>query len=673
MRTSSQPWSSRIAASRRASVVTALCVAIVGIAVVLGWCWNIPELKRLAPQLPNMAFNAAVAFAAAGGAPIALRSKRWSGRAWSRYIGYSLGTLVLLVGGLTLVEFLSGYDLHIDQLLVADDQHSYAYPGRPSPLTASCFALAGLSLLLLDRRPPVAQALALVQLFLASLAIGGYLFGVSALSGASGMLPLALHTAVALWLLALSLLMGNPSIGPMRLILSDLAGGVMFRRLLILPLVFVLVGRLIVEGSRIGLYDELFGFALMVVCGVMVSLVATSAVAQQLSRLDRAREGILRRLQRRFHATRASEVRQRALLDATSEVIYRMSPDWSRMIELKGRAFLADTAEPTQEWLNQYIYPEDQPLVMRTITAAVQARSIFELEHRVRRADGTVGWTFSRAVPLLDENGQILEWFGAASDVTERKNTEQRRVADQFISIVSHELRTPLTSIRGALGLILGTLAGELSEKMKTLLEIAQGNSERLMRLINDILDIDKIASGQMQFALRAADLSLLIRNTVHSFEAYAHKLDVRVEIESPEVGILALVDEDRFAQVLFNLLSNAVKFSPAGGTVKVSTRPSGQSVRVSVQDFGPGIPLEFRSRIFQRFSQADASSTRKVGGAGLGLHISRQIVEGMGGQLGFESEVGQGTTFWVQLPVPSARDVNPRSAAQSQPQLPPQ
>ena len=334
-----------------------------------------------------------------------------------------------------------------------------------------------------------------------------------------------------------------------------------------------------------------------------------------------------------------------------------MSPDWSRMIELKGRAFLTDTADPTQECLNQYTYPEDQPLVIRTITAAVQAKTIFELEHRVRRADGTVGWTFSRAVPLLDEKGEILEWFGAASDVTERKNTEQRRVADQFISVVSHELRTPLTSIRGALGLILGTMAGELSEKMKALLEIAQGNSERLMRLINDILDIDKIASGQMQFTLRATDLSPLIHNTVRSFETYAQKLDVRVEIESAEVGCLILVDDDRFAQVLFNLLSNAVKFSPTGGTVKVSTSVSSQSVRVSVQDFGPGIPLEFRSRIFQRFSQADSSSTRKVGGAGLGLHISRQIVEGMGGQLGFDSEVGQGTTFWVQLPLACRED----------------
>jgi len=598
-----------------------------------------------------MAFNAAIAFAAAGVALIALRSKRWTERAWSRYLGYSLGTLVLLIGGLTLVEFLSGLDLHIDQLLIADDQHSYSYPGRPSPLTACNLVLAGLSLLLLDRRPPVAQALALAQMVLASLAIGGYIFGVSSLVGPSGVLPLALHAAGALWLLALSLLMANPSTGPMRLLLSDLAGGVMFRRLLILPLVFVLVGRLIIEGSQRGLYDELFGFALMVVCGVMVSLVATSAVAQQLSRLDRAREATLRRLQRRLQATRTSEVRQRVLLDATSEVIYRMSPDWSWMIELKGRAFLADTAEPTQEWLNRYIYPEDQPLVMRTITAAVEAKAIFELEHRVRRADGTAGWTFSRAVPLLNEKGEILEWFGAASDVTERKDTEQRRVADQFISIVSHELRTPLTSIRGALGLILGTMAAELSEKLKALLEIAQGNSERLMRLINDILDIDKIASGQMQFTLRPADVSLLIHHTVRSFETYAPKLDVRVEIESTETGILVLVDEDRFTQVLFNLLSNAVKFSPTGGTVNVSTRVNDQSVRISVHDFGPGIPLEFRSRIFQRFSQADSSSTRKVGGAGLGLHISQQIVRGMGGQLGFESEEGQGATFWMQLP----------------------
>jgi CheY-like chemotaxis protein len=217
---------------------------------------------------------------------------------------------------------------------------------------------------------------------------------------------------------------------------------------------------------------------------------------------------------------------------------------------------------------------------------------------------------------------------------------------------VSHELRTPLTSIRGSLGLVLGVRAHELSEKVKSLIEIAYNNCERLVLLINDILDIDKIASGHMRFDFRSESLAAVTQQAVQANEAYARKFDVRIDLQPIDERIQVKVDAARYIQVLSNLLSNAAKFSSTGGSIQVKAEANGEHVRVSVEDHGSGIPEEFQSRIFGKFSQADASASRQKGGTGLGLHITKQLVERMNGRVGFTTEVGKGTTFWVEFPI---------------------
>lgn len=242
-------------------------------------------------------------------------------------------------------------------------------------------------------------------------------------------------------------------------------------------------------------------------------------------------------------------------------------------------------------------------------------------------------------------------FIGMTRDITERKRVES--LQKDFISTVSHELRTPLTSISGSLGLILGGVAGEISEKAKALLAIANNNSERLIYLINDILDIEKISSGQMQFDFKSTDLVAVVKQSIEANRGYGEKLDVSFEFNADvKHPVMVNIDEKRIAQVMSNLLSNAAKYSPTHDKVEIKLEKLDKCARISVHDNGKGIPDEFRSQIFQKFSQADSSDTREKGGTGLGLNISKAIVTSHSGTIGFESEEGQGTTFFVDLPL---------------------
>ncbi|MEO6697747.1 MAG: ATP-binding protein, partial [Gammaproteobacteria bacterium] len=234
-------------------------------------------------------------------------------------------------------------------------------------------------------------------------------------------------------------------------------------------------------------------------------------------------------------------------------------------------------------------------------------------------------------------------------DISERKKIE--RMKNEFISTVSHELRTPLTSIRGSLGLISGGVAGEIPEQAKLLVDIASKNSERLSRLINNILDVEKIESGKMDFTFGPVDITVLVEQALEANVGYGQQFAVEFVLENAVPGAKVGADSDRLMQVLTNLLSNAAKFSPEHSTVTVVILRHDAMIRVSVRDLGPGIPAEFHSRIFQKFAQADNSDGRHRGGSGLGLNISKALIEKMHGRIGFETEPGAGTTFYFDLP----------------------
>jgi DNA-binding response OmpR family regulator/two-component sensor histidine kinase len=229
------------------------------------------------------------------------------------------------------------------------------------------------------------------------------------------------------------------------------------------------------------------------------------------------------------------------------------------------------------------------------------------------------------------------------------------RLKDEFVSTVSHELRTPLTSISGSLGLLVGHWAGKLPESAARLLAIAHKNSQRLGRLLNDILDIEKLESGRVVFNLSQVDMRTLVEQAIEDNRGFAEGYGVHIRLDTASVDGDVNADPDRLSQVITNLLSNAIKFSPADEEVLVVIERSGSVLRISVRDHGSGVPGTFRPHIFEKFAQADATSSRQKGGTGLGLSIVKQIVERLGGEVGFDDAPGGGTIFFVQLPASDA------------------
>ena len=266
-----------------------------------------------------------------------------------------------------------------------------------------------------------------------------------------------------------------------------------------------------------------------------------------------------------------------------------------------------------------------------------------------RKKSGELFWEEIHISAIRDSEGRITNFVAVKEDITERMKVE--RMKSEFISTVSHELRTPLTSIRGALALIAGGVVGELPVTVKPLVDIAHKNSERLILLVNDILDMEKIEAGKMEFAISTVKLMPLLKQALDGNHAYAEQFQVSYELDSELPEAMISVDANRLMQVFANLLSNAAKFSPGGGKVSVAVERIGERIRVAVKDHGPGIPDEFKDRIFQKFAQADSSDTRKKGGTGLGLSITKTIVEQMGGSIGFDSQPNVQTVFYVEFP----------------------
>lgn len=232
------------------------------------------------------------------------------------------------------------------------------------------------------------------------------------------------------------------------------------------------------------------------------------------------------------------------------------------------------------------------------------------------------------------------------------------RLKQQFVSTVSHELRTPLTSISGALGLLASGVAGDLPTTAASLVDVAARNAGRLKRLVDDLLDLDRIDSGQLEYRFARTDVGILLRDVVAQNMPFASQVGVTLRLTQPPRTVSIKTDADRLFQAVTNLVANAAKFSPRGSVVDVSLEATGERIRIRVSDKGPGIPPEFRSRLFDRFSQSPhTEGLTKLPGTGLGLSIAKTIVTHLGGHLRLDETVEAGAVFEIELPpVPSRK-----------------
>ena len=307
------------------------------------------------------------------------------------------------------------------------------------------------------------------------------------------------------------------------------------------------------------------------------------------------------------------------------------------------------------------------------IKRVLREKKITNYELTARARDGKMTVVSYNATTFYDRDRTLQGVFAAARDITERRHIEQmlqeknvelesaKSVAEQtverleeveqlkkgFLSTVSHELRTPLTSIRGALGLLASGAAGPLPDHVVEVVALAERNAIRLMALIEEILDLERLETGKIELQMTRVPIASILRRAMESLAAFgAHG----VTVDAPNVSSSIDVDADRIVQVLVNLLSNAVKFSPPGGVVTIAVTVDGQWTEFRVIDHGRGVPAVHRRAIFERFRQVDPSDAREKGGAGLGLAICKSIVEQHGGSIGVESEEGAGSAFWFRL-----------------------
>lgn len=361
---------------------------------------------------------------------------------------------------------------------------------------------------------------------------------------------------------------------------------------------------------------------------------------------------------------RASAERTQAILDNAADGIVLIAEDGAIIsFNLAAEQIFGLRAAQAQGLAIEALLSEEDANIL---TSRRQKKEAGSIEVKGCRADGEL-FPLELSFSEIRSDGRLL-YIALMRDITDRKRVE--RMKNEFIATVSHELRTPLTAISGSLRLLDADVLGELPESVKKMVRVAHNNSERLLNLVNDLLDIEKLVAGKVRLTLEYLVVADLLINAMEATASYAQQFDVALRLDSSDLPkdsqrYLVRADAKRITQVLINLISNAVKFSHPGNDVVLRMSLERESLIVSVVDHGIGIAAEFRERIFQKFSQADSSTTRDKGGTGLGLAISKEIIEQHSGTIDFESREGHGSRFYFALPCTVIPDVVPPSTGE--------
>lgn len=679
--------------ARWISVFSAALAFGLGLLGLLGWILNQELLKTGFTGEISIKANAAVLLCCISAALLVLVPTTSPRRA--REAARGVGLLGALLGAATLSQHLLGWDLGIDQLLFTEPagEAATASPGRMGPPASASYILLGLGVFLFEHRTPsgrsVAQWLACAVIPIALLGTLGYATDAAQLYGIARYTGIALPTAVSLLLLATSLFLARTEFEPASILVDERPGGdiarTMFPTAILLPIV---TGWALTQGEKMGLYGPQFGRALLLLTLILVFTAIVWRLAIRLSTVEAERSAAeLASLQARAEAARlASEnletlgVLESLLMHAPIGLVFfdraghcvRVNDFLSRMRDA--------AASPLTGLRLSALLPGAPPELETAIERAFdQGVSTMNLEF-----DSDLGaeqhW-LAGVFPVQDspDESRLAGLF--LLEISERKRLESQRAAlleseraarmeaersatlrDQFLATLSHELRTPLNSILGWT-----TIAKETPGRPSAFdkpLEVIERNARAQARLIEDLLDVSRIVSGKMRLTLEPVSVAAVAHAAIAAVQPSAHAKGIDLDLcIDPDLGPI-VADAARLQQVLWNLLSNAVKFTPNGGSVRLDARPSGDEIEFAVSDTGDGVSPEFLSQVFDRFRQADPSTTRRHGGLGLGLSIVKQLVDLHGGSVHVESAgIGFGATFTVRLP-PSAAMTRPSGSA---------
>jgi len=585
---------------------------------------------------------------------------------WVVFLLRSTGILLIMVSLLTLVTFIpSSYrpfeNFSLSILLSTSNRMAFH--------TAIIFLCLGAIKFLFSYNSKTSDNLAHVLFFpsagLSYFVLLGYILNVTDIFMIAG-IRIAPTSAVSLFLLSLTALLLKPDTWLMSILAGKGPGSVMARKMLpwlfILP---ILISWLRIIADQENYFSHEIGAITAAITYTISFIFLLWMSARNVNRQDEKRL-------KAFEALQVSEERQRALIRATSDAVYMMSADWSHVYNLRGGDFVDSVEERMDEWINKFIPPHAQPEVKKKISEAIETKTMFELEHEVYLIDGSLGWTLSRAVPLLDEKGDIIEWVGFAEDTTElRKAQDQLRIQErdeamrkgaeeamlklnnellrsnkelqQFAFLTSHDLQEPIRKIIMFTGILSNRLHVHSDKESERIMSKIVQSSHRMSSLINDLLAYSLIGSSTTPFT--NVDFNEVFNSVVarHS-EIIKSK---KAKITSDKLPVVRGDDKQLYA-LLQNLVDNSLKFTHKQPVIHVSAKEEAEAYLFLVSDNGIGIEKQYSERIFLIFQRL--VRREEYEGNGIGLAICKRIVERHGGKIYFNSEPGVGTTFYFTI-----------------------
>lgn len=659
---------------KKISFIGNAITTLIGFLVLLGYVIQNQTLKSIFPGLVAMNPATALTFLI-GSLSFFFFSQEKTHRVLFR-VGFICALFVVFIGAFKLGSIVIVRDVYFDSHLFVHQLNAEVLitgrVNRMAPTTALSFFFVGVSLCLLyvRKKERLAQFLLLIVFFIALFAILGYLYGVKNLTGFVNYIPMAVNTAAAFFVFSLALLFSRQTHGLMYTITSENASGILIRKLIPATiLVPSLLGYFCLMAERADIVTNELGLSLVIVFNIIIFILLIWWIATALNTLtvklhesylyleDRVRERTVeleKKTEEMEHVLKDLEKFKLAVDNVSDQIIIT---DQAATVLYINKATERITGYTVTEVVGKKAGKLWGNLMKKSFyqnlwkTIAVD-KKVFVGEITNQRKNKEMYTALISISPIFDTHGEIEFFVGIERDITREKEID--KVKSEFISVASHQLRTPLTGIKWFCELLMSQKVGKLSAKQMNYLSQVDESNERMIRLINELLDVSHIETG-LKFAIekKTSNIIDVIRKVIkdEAINFPMKKMNITLDISCPAQLVLDF-DQDKIYQVFSNLINNSIKYSGTHKKIIVGLKQLNDQVQFFVKDFGYGIPEKQKNRVFQKFFRADNIATISTDGSGLGLYIAKGIVEAHGGTMWFESEEGNGAIFYFTLPL---------------------